>query len=83
MKEADDILDILENSPVDTKLEILANVLLKLGYTRVEYPQSDNIGLKEVLESVALHKKQYGEDVYTAMITQAMSMLIWVSEFRK
>lgn len=72
-----EIFDLLPNSLVDS-IEILANVLLLLGFKHMGTNEDLN-KIETIIDYVAKYKKQHGETLEGALAHQGLLMLMWLN----
>jgi len=68
----------LESLTLENKVEILANLFIREGLSYMECPSSINTG--EVLELLIQNKKEHGETIANALVSQGLVILAWLDK---
>ena len=73
------ILEDIEELELEDKLEILANVFIKLGVHDIGTPSAD-LSEKNILQIVMDDIKQNGETIANAIVRQGLLILTWLNK---
>lgn len=75
--ETKKIQSILSNFKIFDQIEILANVLIWQGFSKIN-AEIDNITPENIVEIVMNDKKKNGETLHNALAHQGLVMLMWL-----
>ena len=79
-KEAtQNILKDIEGLKLENKLEVLANVFIKLGIAGMHIPDKQ-LSEKDILEVVMDDMKENGETIANAVVRQGLLILTWLNK---
>ena len=73
------ILEDIEELELEDKLEILANVFIKLGISDMHMPDRQ-VSEKNILEIVMNDIKENGETIANAIVRQGLLILTWLNK---
>tara|TARA_B100000427_G_C15354503_1_gene526997 strand:- start:23 stop:283 length:261 start_codon:yes stop_codon:yes gene_type:complete len=73
------ILEDIEELELEDKLEILANVFIKLGISDMRMPDR-HVSEKNILEIVMNDIKENGETIANAIVRQGLLILTWLNK---
>lgn len=68
-----------ENNSLETKIEVLANVFISLGIDYVNIPGNEVITNAQILELVKEDRKEHGETIPNALVSQGLILLTWLA----
>ena len=79
------LIDLLNRFTLTEQIELLANVFIRLGLSRIkdsgiEIPKA--ITAENLVPITAQYKKQYGETLEGAMLFQGITILMWLQNRR-
>jgi hypothetical protein len=78
------IIDLLQGLPFRDRIEILANVFIRLGLLAIEYQDSEivpeHLDSSGLFSLAAKYKKQYGETLQGAILVQGITLLMWLQK---
>ena len=72
------IIECLKKYTLQTKIEILGNVFIRLGTSLTEIKQ--NLNHKNVLDHVLKDIEKNGETLSNALIRQGLIIMTWISK---
>ena len=79
-KTLERILDELEGIPFQTKIEVLANVFIRIGLGAIDTPKNTRYTTKNTLNLVMNDVEKNGENVANAIVRQGLLILTWLNK---
>lgn len=73
------IVDLLQEKSTKEKIEIIANVLIEIGFEHID-AESKKISIKNITQIVLKDVKKHGDTLPNSLVRQGLSMLLWLKK---
>lgn len=74
------VIDQMEHLPLEAKVEVLANVFLRLGMENIETSKYEGIENNDIFGIVLDDIKKNGETISNSLARQGLLLLTWIDK---